>query len=80
MSGTHRGRLLALWLAWAAGACGGGPPARPHLILIVVDSLRADHLGAYGYARPTSPNFDRLADQGTLFVNAFAIQSGWYNG
>lgn len=47
-------------------------PARPPLgiILISVDTLRADHLGAYGYGRPTSPFFDALAARGTLFENA----------
>ena len=36
-------------------------------ILISIDTLRADHLGAYGYARDTSPFFDSLAAKGTLF-------------
>jgi arylsulfatase A-like enzyme len=37
---------------------------KPNVLLIVVDTLRADHLGAYGYPRPTSPFVDRLARQG----------------
>jgi len=41
-------------------------------ILISIDTLRADHLGAYGYARDTSPVFDRLAERGTLFEWAVA--------
>ncbi len=40
------------------------------IILISIDTLRADHLGAYGYALPTSPVFDRLAERGTLFERA----------
>jgi arylsulfatase A-like enzyme len=47
-------------------------PARPDVVLIVVDTLRADHLGAYGYGRPTSPRLDALARRGTLFESAWA--------
>lgn len=43
---------------------------RPNLILISLDTLRADHLGCYGYSRDTSPFLDRLASQGTVFENA----------
>jgi arylsulfatase A-like enzyme len=46
-------------------------PARPepgwNVLLISVDTLRADHLGLYGYDRPTSPNIDRLGSQGAVF-------------
>jgi arylsulfatase A-like enzyme len=49
-----------------------GMPPRPHVILISIDTLRADHLGAYGYARATSPNLDVLAAEGFVFENAFA--------
>lgn len=43
-----------------------------NLVLIVVDTLRADHLGCYGYARPTSPYIDRLAADGGRFSRAYA--------
>jgi Arylsulfatase A and related enzymes len=43
-----------------------------NIILITVDSLRADHLGCYGYERETSPTIDNLADSGHRFTNAFA--------
>lgn len=42
-------------------------PPPPNLLLISVDTLRADHLGCYGYGRPTSPNIDQLAQEGILF-------------
>lgn len=42
------------------------------VLLIVVDTLRADHLGCYGYFRETSPNIDRLAEEGVLFEDFFA--------
>ena len=41
-----------------------------HVVLALVDTLRADHLGAYGYARPTSPHIDAFARTGIQFVNA----------
>jgi len=43
-----------------------------NVIMISIDILRPDHLGAYGYKRPTSPNIDRLAKQSVLFENAIA--------
>ena len=44
---------------------------RPNIVLITVDTLRADHLGVYGYDRRTSPNIDALAASGVVFENAF---------
>lgn len=38
-----------------------GPTPRPHIILIVADTLRADHMGCYGYPRNTTPNIDRFS-------------------
>jgi arylsulfatase A-like enzyme len=50
---------------------------RPNLILISLDTVRADMLGAYGYERwPTSPHFDSLAARGTLFEDHIAA-SPW---
>lgn len=43
-----------------------------NLIWFVVDTLRADHLSCYGYFRKTSPNIDRLAEEGVLFENSYA--------
>ncbi len=48
---------------------------RPNLVFIVMDTLRVDRLSTYGYARPTSPNLDRLAARGLLFENALAVSS-----
>jgi len=47
----------------------------PNVIVIVFDTLRADHLSSYGYSRPTSPEIDRLAQHGVLFENAIASSS-----
>jgi arylsulfatase A-like enzyme len=43
---------------------------KPNILLLTIDSLRADHLGCYGYARNCSPNIDALAAQGVLFSQA----------
>lgn len=64
-------RACVLWLGLFAWACAPSPPRR-NLILISVDTLRADRLGCYGYERPTSPTIDRLAREGTLFSDASA--------
>ena len=50
-------------------------PDSPNVLVIVVDTLRADHLSTYGYSRPTSPNLSRIAGQGVLFENAMAPSS-----
>jgi len=47
-------------------------PDRPNVILYVVDCLRADHVGAYGYPRPTTPEIDRLARDGVVFESVDA--------
>lgn len=49
---------------------------RPNIILIVIDCLRADHVGAYGYDRPTTPNLDRFAKQAVRFDHAIT-QATW---
>jgi arylsulfatase A-like enzyme len=47
----------------------------PNVLVIVLDTLRADHLSSYNYSRPTSPQIDRIAGQGVLFENAVATCS-----
>jgi len=47
-----------------------------HVLLIVIDTLRADHLSCYGYWRETSPNMDAMAKRGVLFTRAIS-QSSW---
>ncbi len=49
---------------------------KPHIILIVVDALRADHLSCYGYKRNTSPNIDKFTKDSVLFRNAFSQYPG----
>lgn len=58
-----------LWLAFRGPA--EGTPKTP-VIVLLVDALRADHLGSYGYGRDTSPAIDSLAADGVLFSQAIA--------
>ncbi len=57
------------------GATEGGPRtldwSRKDILLVTVDALRADHVGAYGYRRPTTPNLDALAARGARFDAAY---------
>jgi arylsulfatase A-like enzyme len=46
--------------------------AKPNIVVLGIDSLRADHLSCYGYDRLTSPHLDRFASQGVLFENTFS--------
>jgi len=47
----------------------------PNVVLIIGDALRADHLSGFGYPRETSPNIDKMIQQGTAFENAVAPSS-----
>src|SRR6202030_2172864 len=51
------------------------PQGSPNILVIVVDTLRADHLSTCGYVRATIPNLDRIAKQGVLFENAYSASS-----
>lgn len=52
------------------------PPAeQPHIVLVLVDTLRRDHLGVYGYERPTSARLDALGQTGWVFENHVATAS-----
>jgi len=67
--------LAALFVSSATGL-GCAPKSASlqarNLLLISIDTLRADRLGSYGYERATSPQMDALAEQGTLFEHATA--------
>lgn len=62
--------LGVLVLATLASGCAEPPP--PNVVMIVVDTLRSDHLGCYGYHRDTSPNIDRFAAGAVRYANAYA--------
>ena len=64
-------RLLAVLSLVAAAACGA--PTEPRRVLLIsIDTCRADHLSAYGYERETSPTLAALAARGVRFENAFS--------
>ena len=73
-----RRRLALLSLLLVGGGCRNREAekaARPNVLLITLDTTRADRLGCYGYARPTSPNLDRLAAESMLHTRALATSS-----
>jgi arylsulfatase A-like enzyme len=55
----------------ALGGCGGSEP-RPNVIIIVMDTMRADRLSCYGYERATSPSIDAFAGTADFYEKAFA--------
>ncbi len=71
---------ISLALLVSCGGAGSAPPS-PHVLLLSVDSVRADHLGAYGRrsqgarAESTTPVFDALVERGVVFENARSTTS-----
>jgi choline-sulfatase len=66
--------VVTPWLlsVTAIGALSGAEGARPNMIVITVDALRADHLGVYGYTRPTSPAIDAFAKGAVVVTDAIS--------
>ncbi len=70
--------LLAILVLAATGACKQAPaPAPPPLnvVIVMVDTLRADHMSTYGYERQTTPFIDRFAARGIVFDRAWSQAS-----
>jgi arylsulfatase A-like enzyme len=64
---------VCLWL----GACSGSSGAPPgDVVLVILDTTRVDHLSAYGYERPTTPQLERLAAEGERYTEAWS-QAPW---
>src|SRR4029450_13896757 len=68
--------LLSIVALAAASACVSAPErptssTRPNILLVTIDTLRADHVGAYGSPTAKTPRSDALATRGTLFEHAF---------
>ena len=69
-------KFLLLGLMLSLTSCISPKPyERPNVLLITIDTLRADHLGVYGYGVDTSPNLDRFAAEGLLFSDAVSVSS-----
>ncbi|MBU0753670.1 MAG: sulfatase [Planctomycetes bacterium] len=60
--------LLTLF-AWCMGCA---KPVPPNLVIVTIDTLRADHLGCFGYFRNTSPIIDKLAEESVFFTRCIA--------
>ena len=68
---------VAFWGAPAVRSRVEGAGRRPQgVVLVMVDTLRRDHIGAYGYPRPTTPSIDRLAREGAIFRDCVG-QATW---
>src|SRR5260370_42506535 len=64
--------FLVLGLALSLGSCRQKKPPRPNILIITVDTLRADRVGCYGYAGGLTPNADALAKDGVVFERGVA--------
>jgi len=64
----------AAWLLLLAASCGPGEEQGPrNLLFVSIDTLRADHLSCYGYARETTPSIDALAARSQRFSGAWSV-------
>ncbi len=75
LRGKARALSFAALVFPTLAACSRAPDAdrsRPNVLVIAIDTLRADKLGCYGGARGLTPNIDRLASQGARFEHAFS--------
>ena len=68
------GSLMLAFNTPATAFNGPSADSRPNIILISIETTRADHLGCYGYKRNTSPTIDRLAQEGIRFENMFGAR------
>lgn len=73
--GTYATSAVPILLLLMAVACAAPPTPSQRIILVTIDTLRADHLGAYGYPRGVSPFLDGLADRSVVFDQAFSSSS-----
>ena len=67
--------LLAAIVSESILSCESSPASPPNIVIIVIDSLRADHLPFYGYGRETAPFLTELASESVVFRNAYSTSS-----
>ena len=82
-TGARKGRIVLitggrgdLFSFWTNPVVYSRTRRRPNVVLVSIDTLRADHVGAYGYDRATTPALDALAKDSALFLNTYA-SSPW---
>ena len=77
MSSTHIGLRATLIVLSSAAcvSCSEKAHDRPNVVLVVVDTLRADHTSVYGYGRDTTPILRQWSEGGTVFEHAWAMSS-----
>ena len=68
-------RMLLLTMLATCGCAPGEPPQRPNVVVIVLDTLRPDYLGFYGYEKEMAPFLARLANESVVFERAFSTSS-----
>jgi len=68
----RRGGALVAGAALLCGVSSAAVAAPPSVVFVLLDTTRADHFGAWGYAGDTTPNLDRLAGRGIRFAHHFA--------
>jgi arylsulfatase A-like enzyme len=67
--------IVALIVGLLGGCADPALRGGPNVVLITIDTLRADHCSLYGYGRPTTPFLEELARRATVFENAYAPSS-----
>jgi arylsulfatase A-like enzyme len=70
--------FVAALAVWIKPDVFGPSSPKPNVVIILVDTLRSDHLGVYGYERDTSPEIDAIASGGTVFSTVYSV-SDWTN-
>jgi arylsulfatase A-like enzyme len=71
-AGTDVAAHFGTWARPLVRRPAAAPDTRPSVLLLSIDTLRADHVGAYGQSRPTTPNLDRLAATSALFERVYS--------
>lgn len=71
----RRAVVFSVLIALLGWGCGGAMRERPNIVLLVIDTLRADHLVSYGYGCETSPFLAQLAREGSQFQRTYSASS-----
>ncbi len=75
MSDRLRGKRLVMVLVLMLTACTASTVQRPNVLIVVLDTLRADRVSCYGYDRPTTPHIDALCARGVRFEHAYSTST-----